>query len=184
LPQIRDWYLGVDYGTTNPFVALLVGVGIDDTLYVAREWRWDSKKKHRQLTDAEYSARLKAWLEDLQGELGTIELRRILVDPSAASFITQLHRDGWSHVRKADNAVSDGIRNVSTLHGADLLKAHKRCEGYLEEKQSYVWDPKAQERGKEEPLKINDHAMDAERYIVRGTRNVWKHFDPALKEVA
>jgi hypothetical protein len=54
--------LGVDYGTTNPFAALLLGLGTNQRLYLAREWRWDSKLRRRQLTDREYSERLRGWL--------------------------------------------------------------------------------------------------------------------------
>jgi len=31
---------------------------------------------------------------------------------------------------------------------------------------SYVWDPKAQERGEDKPLKQQDHAMDRNRYFI------------------
>lgn len=55
LPRIDRWALCVDYGTTNPFVALLLGEGRDGRLYVVREWRWDSKARRRQMTDGEYS---------------------------------------------------------------------------------------------------------------------------------
>lgn len=176
LPGIRDWYVGVDYGTTNPFAALLLGIGVDDKLYIAREWRWDSKLKQRQLTDAEYSQKLREWLESLQPELGLVEPRRIIVDPSAASFITQLHRDGWAHVRGADNAVADGIRETSTLFGAGVLRIHESCKGLIGELQSYVWDEKSQERGEDVPVKQNDHSCDGLRYLTRGTRKVWKHY--------
>nr|WP_245730850.1 hypothetical protein [Micromonospora pallida] len=92
LPGITRWVsLGVDYGTTNPFAGLLLGVGVDGKLYLAREWRWDSKKQQRSLTDAEYSARLRAWLDKLG-----IRPDWICVDPSAASFSTQLFRTACS----------------------------------------------------------------------------------------
>src|SRR5665811_124038 len=133
LPKMRDWFLGIDYGTAAPFVALLLGVGEDNKLYIAREWRWDSKIKLRQLVDAQYSQKLSEWLKSLEPDLGPIMLRRTIVDPSAASFITQLHHDGWKHVRKADNAVADGIRNVSSLHALGLLKVHESCTGYIED---------------------------------------------------
>lgn len=175
LPKFVRRIVAIDYGTTNPFVALLIGVGVDDRLYVAREWRWDSKAKRRQLTDAQYSAALRAWLTNpATGEL--LEVDRMLVDPSAASFIAQLWADGWSGVRGADNPVDDGIRSVASLLAADRLKIHESCSGLIGEKASYVWDPKAQERGEDRPLKVNDHGPDAERYGVMGLRQVWRHW--------
>jgi PBSX family phage terminase large subunit len=54
---LDSWTLAVDYGTTNPFVALLLGVGEGDDdkprIWVAGEWRWDSAEEGRQLTDAD-----------------------------------------------------------------------------------------------------------------------------------
>lgn len=181
LPDIIDWWLSIDYGTTNPFVACLIGHGTDDRLYVTREWRWDSAVERRQLTDLEYSAKLRAWLDELAADgreawAGCRTPDRILVDPSAASFIAQLHRDGWASVRGADNAVEDGLRDVATLLSADRLKIHQSCVGGIDEMTGYVWDPKAQAKGEDRPLKERDHFPDALRYGIRGTRPVWRHW--------
>lgn len=191
MPKIDRWVLAVDYGTTNPFVALLIGIGVDrdglERLYIAREWRWDSRVKRRQLTDAEYSREIAAWLEQLDpaddqavvpgGRLrGARTPGYVYVDPSAASFIAQLHRDGWDGVRGADNAVADGIRSVASLLTADRLKVHESCEGLITEQTGYVWDEKAALKGEEKPLKVDDHGPDAERYGVMGTRQWWRHW--------
>jgi hypothetical protein len=32
---------------------------------------------------------------------------------------------------------------------------------------NYAWDPKAQKRGEEEPLKVDDHSPDTVRYAVK-----------------
>lgn len=179
LPEFERFWLAIDYGTTNPFVALLMGLGVDDRIYVAREWRWDSKAQRRQLTDAEYSTRLREWLaaldnERLAGRDSLLEvLDRIYVDPSAASFSLQLYHDGWYGVHHADNDVSDGIRAVSTLLNADRLKIHASCEGLIAEKSGYVWDRRAQERGVDQPMKVDDHGPDAERYGVYSQRRLW-----------
>lgn len=184
LPEIRQWVVAVDYGTTNPFVALLIGVGVDDRLYVAREWRWDSRARKAQKTDAEYSAELRRWLDDLDPQSNTVisecpgaaRPERIIVDPSAASFIAQLWRDGWAGVRGADNTVLDGIRSVATLTSAGRLLWHESCEGLIAERTGYVWDAKAAERGIEQPMKVDDHGPDAERYGVAACRPWWRHW--------
>ena len=36
LPKMREYYVGIDYGTTNPLCALLIGEGVDDQLYVVK----------------------------------------------------------------------------------------------------------------------------------------------------
>ena len=180
LPEFEQFWLGIDYGTTNPFVALLFGLGEDERIYVAREYRWDSKKQRRQLSDAQYSAALKGWIGELEGQRlaprgQTIMemLDRIYVDPSAASFSRQLYLDGWFGVHPARNEVEDGIRAVSTLLNADRLKLHESCDGTIQEKGNYVWDAKAQEKGIDKPIKVDDHGPDAERYGIYSQKRIW-----------
>lgn len=183
LPDIDRWVLCIDYGTTNPFVALLLGLGTDDRLYVAREWRWDSRAKRAQRTDAQYSADLRAWLDELDPEgLDISPLRGarnpewIFVDPSAASFAVQMHHDQWTGVMGADNSVANGIRSVSSLLASGRLRIHHTCTGLIDEMVGYVWDKKAAEKGVEQPLKVDDHGPDALRYGVMGTRRWWTHW--------
>lgn len=189
---ISEWVLAVDYGTTNPFVALLIGAGTDrdgvERLYVTREWRWDARAEHRQKTDAEYSSALRTWLAHLaETELPGLDVRRVYVDPSAASFVAQLWRDHWAGVNRADNTVSDGIRSVSSLLGADRLRVHRSCQtghrsvggsdnNLIGETTGYVWDPDAAAKGEEKPLKVDDHGPDAQRYGIMGCRPIWRHW--------
>ena len=189
---IRDWIVAVDYGTTNPFVALLIGLGHDhdgvERLVVAREWRWDSRAEHRQLTDAEYSTALRKWLDHLaRTEIPGLAVRGIYVDPSAASFVAQLWRDHWPGVHGADNTVADGIRSVSSLLGQRLLLVHDTCQtgnrsiggsdnNLLGELTGYVWDEDAAIKGEEKPLKVDDHGPDALRYGVMAARRWWRHW--------
>lgn len=170
LPQITRWLaLAIDYGTTNPFHAVLLGLGADRRLYVTHEWRWDSKKQRGSLTDAEYSQRLRAWVEGLG-----VRPEYTIIDPSAASFRVQLHRDGWSSVM-ADNDVLAGIRTVASLLATDRLRVHRSCTELIREIPGYAWDPKASERGEDAPIKLGDHGVDALRYGVRTTRAVWQY---------
>lgn len=181
LPDLDRCILAADYGTAGVFAAVLIGEGrgVDGRarLYVAREWRWDAKKSRRQLTDAEFSSRLRAavdgWAEDIPAAR---DLERFDIDPSATSFITQVHRDGWQRVRGADNAVGDGIREVATLMASDRLKVHSSCVGLTSEIPGYVWDPKKAVMGEDAPIKANDHSCDATRYGVRAARRWWRHW--------
>lgn len=176
LPQIERYWVAVDYGTTNPTVFLLLGLGADGCMYVVDEWRWDSQKQGHQKTDAEYSLNMTDWLnEHFQHHEGP---ERIFIDPSAASFIAQLYRDSardprLRKVAQADNDVLNGIRSVASLLAAVKLKIHRRCAGLLEELGGYVWDEEAQKRGEDKPLKVADHGPDALRYGINGTRHVW-----------
>ncbi|MFI0906777.1 PBSX family phage terminase large subunit [Streptomyces sioyaensis] len=173
LPDIRRYWLGIDYGTTNATSAILLGLGTDDRLYAAGEWRWDSRSAHRQLTDAQYSARIRAWLDE-QG----IVPEWTFVDPSAASFITQLWADGHPGIARANNDVLDGIRSTATALDSGLLRIHRGCTGLLDELPAYSWDPAASERGEDKPLKRDDHSCDALRYAVHSAGHEWRHLLP------
>lgn len=157
---IRYW-VGVDYGTVNPTVFLLLGQHKDGTIYVLKEYRWDSKRQGRQKTDSQYASDFKRWI-------GKINYSNVYIDPSAVSFALELRNQGVKRVHKADNTVLDGIRNVSTLLSNGLLKIVKEeCPGLIKEMSGYVWDEKAAERGEDKPMKVDDHGPDALRYPVR-----------------
>jgi PBSX family phage terminase large subunit len=173
LPPIVRWIaVGIDYGTSNPFSALLIGIGADHRLYAASEWRHDSRAARRAMTDAEYSRDVREWLAQ-QG----VRPEWFVVDPSAASFIEQTHRDGLTPT-PADNAVMDGIRTVAGLLAADRLRVHASCAGLLEELPNYVWDDRAVLLGEDKPLKVNDHSCDALRYGIRTTEALWRPYIP------
>jgi PBSX family phage terminase large subunit len=161
IPERFDRYLlGVDYATGNPTAFILIGQK-GQSLYAVDEYYWDSAKTGRQKTDAEYST-------DLQRFIAGRYPQAICIDPSAASFILQLRRDGVRNIREADNSVLDGIRNVASfLSGKHLFVYRKKCPNLLKEFASYVWDPKAQKKGEDKPVKANDHALDALRYVIQ-----------------
>lgn len=156
--RISRLFVGVDYGTSNPTAFLLIAQA-GRNLYVLDEYYWDSSKTGRQKTDAEYSADLRKWLAGRRPQA-------IVVDPSAASFIAQLRKDGFS-VRQADNSVLDGIRNVATHLSDGRLFVLRQCTNLIREFGAYVWDTKAQERGEDKPVKAHDHALDALRYLIQ-----------------
>lgn len=180
VPEISRWMcVGLDYGTVNPFAALLIGIGADNRLYVASEYRHDSRVAKRQLTDAQYSVGVRRWLSTYEhrGQKG-VQPSWIFVDPSAASFMTQLWSDGMPGVAKADNEVKDGIRSVSTAFGENVLSVHRSCTGLLEELPAYVWDAKASAKGIDQPLKVDDHSVDGLRYGLHSSVNEWRHLLP------
>lgn len=161
---------GGDYGTTNPTVYLAATLEGTRGLTVHNEWYYDSQKKGRQKTNPEY---VQAWF-DWQIKHG-YPLKRSYIDPAANSFILQLWRDGVKGVHPGDNNVLDGIREVASLLSTGLMRFHRDSTRELwDEMSSYTWDPKAQERGEDKPMKTNDHGPDALRYLVRGTRQSWR----------
>ncbi|MEU8680775.1 PBSX family phage terminase large subunit [Streptomyces sp. NPDC048611] len=169
LPAMRRYWLGVDYGTSNPFSAILLGLGDDGRLYAVNEWRHDSRAAHRQMTDAEYSRAVRGWLDELD-----VVPEWTFIDPSAASYSTQLWADGHPGVTRAVNEVIDGIRSVSVTLDSGLLRIHRSCAGLLSELPNYVWSEEAAARGEDKPVKKNDHSVDALRYVIHSTAHEWR----------
>lgn len=168
LPRIERWLaLGVDYGDTSPTAALLLGLH-NRTLYAGAEWRYDARQAHRKITVHEVSERVRGWLDGIPARP-----EWTIVDPAAGALVTQLFRDGL-HPQLADNAVLDGIRTFASLLATGRLKFHRSCTGLLDEIGGYSWDPKAAEKGKDEPIKVADHSLDALRYAVKTTEVLWR----------
>lgn len=165
-PTHRLIACGVDYGTRNPFAALVLVLDDHGRLVLTREYRHDPRHSQRSMTDADYSTALRDFLGDPRPEW-------IAVDPSAASFKLQLFRDGIPGVMDADNAVVDGIRTVASLLATDRLLVHESCHGLLSEIPGYSWDDEAAAKGEDKPVKVADHSVDAMRYAIATSRVLW-----------
>lgn len=172
------WWVAVDYGTANPLHALLLARDTAGRTWVVREWRWDSRQQQRQLTDSEYRTRLVTWVAGLQATKLKAKPAAWVVDPSAASFLTELRTHSLP-AHPADNAVLDGIRRTAGMLATRHLVIHQSCRMLLDELAGYVWDPKAQARGVDQPVKVDDHGPDALRYAVHTLAG-----DPAMGGVA
>ena len=159
----EEWRISVDYGTANPASFGLWGRK-DAVWYRVAEYYYDSRKVGRQRTDEEYAEAL----ERLAGER---TIRRVIVDPSAASFIEVLRRRGFQVVR-ANNDVADGIRVTSDLLKKRRIVICRTCGDCLREMELYCWDERG---GRDAPRKENDHAMDDLRYfamdVAKGERS-------------
>lgn len=178
--DIADKYiLSIDYGTQNAFAAILWGE-YKDTWYQIKEYYYSGRDERNQKTDEEYADDLERFLlsyapkgyENREKRLSYIVGRLMtIVDPSAASFIATLRKRNMFKVLGAKNDVVDGIRETATAMKIGRLKLNPECKHTIKEMQSYSWDEKASE---ERPIKENDHACDAIRYMVYTMRIVQK----------
>lgn len=175
LPLMRSILgVGVDYGTTNPSAGIMLGLGTDGRLYAVDEWTDTTTEGQPRATDAEQSATFRTWLQEPHVPQRTeLRPRYIVLDPSAASFTTQLVRDGVQRLTAADNNVTPGIRTVASLLATDRLRITDRCTTLIREIPGYAWDAKAADKGDDKPIKKNDHALDALRYITHTTEPIW-----------
>ena len=151
----EQWYISCDYGTVNPTSMGLWGLN-GGVWYRVKEFYFNSRKELRQMTDGEYAAALR--------ELACGRpIKAVVVDPSAASFIQVLRREGWN-VKQAKNDVISGIRATADALKAGRIVICDGCADCLREMEEYVWDLRD---GKSDRVKKeNDHAMDDMRYFV------------------
>jgi PBSX family phage terminase large subunit len=169
-PLVPDEYIvGVDYGTTNPCVFVLIGISLRNPMravaWAEREYYYDSAASLRQKTDAQYADDMANFIESRQH--GDKRVSGIYIDPSAASFKLELKRRNIHQVIDADNDVANGIRTVGRmLHQRRYSLSAIACPRTVAEYGGYVWDPKKSQKGVEEPVKKSDHGKDAERYAL------------------
>lgn len=153
--EAERWIISCDYGTVNPTSMGLWGK-FGSAWYRVKEYYYDARLARRQQTDQEYARRL--------AELaGGREIEAVIVDPSAASFLETLRREGWN-VRKADNEVLSGIRRTADALKREEIVICEACEDAIREFGSYCWDLAAGDRDR--VRKEHDHAMDEIRYFV------------------
>lgn len=149
-----EWYISCDYGTLNPFSAGLWCVYRGRASRVA-EYYYSGRASSAMKTDEEYYAEV----EKLAGDR---DIRSIIVDPSAASFIACIRRHGRFSVRKARNEVLDGIRLTAAMLQAGVIRISAKCEDAIREFGLYRWEEKGEV---DRVVKENDHAMDEIRYF-------------------
>lgn len=152
-PPGSEYYISVDYGTLNPFSAGLWSVTGAKAVRI-REYYYSGRGNQSMKTDEEYC--------DAVQELAKgFDVRKVIVDPSAASFIAALRKRHFS-VLQAENDVMDGIRRVAVYLRDGNIKIHRSCKDAIAEFGLYRWDEKSEE---DKVVKEHDHAMDDIRYF-------------------
>ena len=149
-----QYYISIDYGTINPTSMGLWCVRRGQAIRV-KEYYYNSKEHGRQKTDEEY-------YQDLTELAKGYYINKIIVDPSAASFIACIRRHGQFRVWQADNDVINGIRVTATLLQSGMVQIHESCKNSIREFGLYRWDEKSPT---DSVVKENDHAMDDIRYF-------------------
>lgn len=165
--QYTRYVVSMDYGTMNPTAMILWGQkGL--TWYAIAEYYYSGRSTNNPLTDEQYYEALEALTADVpQNEYAKPTL---IIDPSAASFIATVQSRKRFKVRKADNAVLDGIRRTASALSSRRILFNDCCVNTIAEFGQYAWDDRATS---DAVIKENDHAMDAVRYFVN-TERIWK----------
>lgn len=161
-----EYIVSMDYGIQNPTAILLWGK-CDGVWYQIKEYYHSGREEKEQKTDQQY-------YEELEKLVGELPARKLIVDPSATSFIALVQQKKRFSVWKANNDVVDGIQHTASCLQDGTIKVNDCCKRTIEEYGLYSWDDKAQG---DAPIKKNDHAMDATRYFVNTTQ-IWRKKKP------
>jgi len=154
--KFRKYVVSIDYGTMNPCSMGLWGLHRNGIWHRVNEYYHSGRDTNVQMTDEQYYKEL---VKLIDGK----PIDKVIIDPSAASFITTIRNYGKYKVRKADNAVVDGIRNTSKAFQLEKIKIFDCCEALIKEFSAYRWDESC---GEDRPIKESDHACDDLRYFV------------------
>lgn len=152
--EFEEYMVSCDYGTVNPS-SFGLWARYEDIWYRISEYYYNSRTEGASRTDEEHYI-------GLCELVGDRKISKVIVDPSAASFIEVIKRHNRFNVISAKNNVIDGIRQVSTALKSGKIKICKPCSDCIREFGLYRWES----GGRDVPIKENDHAMDDLRYFV------------------
>lgn len=174
-----DYYvISTDWGGGNVTVFGLFGIKRTpqgNQYHLLDEFYWDiSQHNGRGLEVSEAADKAMALLNQDGIQL---PLKAFFTPHDAASLRNTLKARYYqgSHipVRTYTPNTLEDIESIKPLISDGRFKiSSKKCPNSIAQMQTYAWDPKAQSRGEDRPLKVNDHCPDMWRAALLGTRNL------------
>ena len=143
---------GLDFGFTNPCAAITIKKDKYAVYWVTDEW-YKTNQTDAQIAD--YVQALK-WDE-------------CYPDPESPAAIEELKKRGVNtrEVVKNKDSIKNGISVVRELFNTNRLRIHESCQNLIWELETYSYpDKKPDHNEYENPIKENDHALDALRYAL------------------
>ncbi|MDR0292226.1 MAG: PBSX family phage terminase large subunit [Elusimicrobium sp.] len=157
-PGAREIIWGLDFGFNNP--TALVKIYLTDNGVSAEEKLYKTNLTNRNIIE-----RLSSLIPP--AERG----QAIYADAAEPDRIKEIYDAGFN-ILPANKAVNLGIMSVKSRN----LIILKSSANLIKEIQSYVWKTDLSGGALDEPVKFNDHALDALRYAVH------THFNAAAPE--
>lgn len=142
---------GVDWGHTHPCAVISIVKDYNGVYWITDEY-YKTGRTESEIVD----------------KVVSLDFHKVYPDPESASGKEALKRAGVNirEVNKGGGSVVSGISKMQELLRQNRLKVLSRCTNVIREFESYSY---ADEKGKtpdEKPLKENDDALDAIRYVV------------------
>lgn len=167
--------IGGDYGQQNATTFQAAGLDLAGRkLRGLDEYYHSGRESGKQKAPSEYAQDFVRFVRKLREDYGTESTRfSLFLDPSAKGLQEEIKRACRAAnmpvvIRGAENDVKLGISRVQKLFTFGILGVSPKQENLIREMGVYAYDPKSIEKGKEEPVKIDDHCVDGLRYLVMG----------------
>lgn len=162
LPDSFEKPIGIDYGLRNPACVLFSKIDYDGNLYICDEY-YESGKEVEEISKS-----IKSKLADPYGVIDPSTDAKTKLKNGLPYSIYQEFLDNGIRVAKAPNQVIGGINLVKQFFTDNRIFIFDRCVNLIRELENYRWkDRRSQDANlPEEPVKVNDHAVDALRYLI------------------
>ena len=151
--------IGVDYGQMNATVYQAFGV-YQELQRVAGlgEYYHSGRNTGHQRSPSEYARDFVSFVDQIEKQYGCT-VQYAFIDPSAKGLAEEIKRAiPRIIIRDAQNAVALGISRVQKALTFNILTIHPSQKNLKKEFGLYSYDKKSIERGREEPIKENDHS--------------------------
>lgn len=166
--ELRGWkfFTMMDHGLRNPTAILFGAVGPDEDIVIFDEY-YEAERLVYQ-NSAAYLQKvedLKVKIDYMVGDPSTQNR-----DPITGTSIQHEYGENGVWYMLGNNDVKAGILRTKSVLGSGRLKITTNCANLIREARTYKWkkpiSSKLQARSNllEEPVKRNDHALDALRY--------------------
>lgn len=171
-PKLHDINICCDYGVSTVTTFGVMGIHKDtqqgNSYYLLEETYYDAEEKQVTQTDHERCDDI----VKLQDKYHLNKNNILFLPHDAASLKTEAQKDKRINLRiKTYTPDTFGdIETIQELIGSRRFKIHESCIHSITQAQTYCWDKKAQQRGEDKPLKINDHCPDMWRGGILGPR--------------
>lgn len=175
--------IGADYGQQNATTFQAFGIDFyQQKLQGLAEYYYSGRDTGEQKSPSEYAQDCIELMDELS-ERYSCSRFYIYIDPSAQGLAEEIRRASRACpyavlLKDAQNDVALGISRVQKLLTYDIMALSPQQENAVREIGIYEYDKKSIERGKEVPVKEDDHCMDAIRYLVMGLWSKTKQFLP------
>lgn len=179
--------IGGDYGQHN--ATTYQAFGVDEyrmQITGLTEYYHSGAKTGKQKSPSIYAEDLVSFMNEIHEQYET-EVFYVYLDPSAEGLQEEARRvtrnlDYAVYIRDAENDVALGISRVQKALAFGILTVSPMQGEAIEEFGLYEYDKKSIEKGKEVPVKENDHCMDGIRYMCMGAWRWIKRWLPAEVE--